>query len=311
LEVFVIMSKLNKQILSEAQINAISLMSIPTEFDSSRIKNKYMNIQYGTLPEQLLDLYLPDEKGAAPFPLIIYVHGGGWSMGTRNFGALEFVSLLLDFGYAVMTVDYRLAPKTVFPEFLFDVKNLCPLGKGQCEKYGINPDKFGIVGDSAGGHLALMMAFTAGHPEYEGEQYGWAGYSSAVQAAVDFYGPSDLAADNKAFLSENGLVRPEEGGRAPVAPLGGAFTTDQNMLKLISPISYVHKDIPPMMLQQGAKDVVVPLQQSTLLAEKITRVCGPDRVRLVVHENLGHSDKGFCSAEVFTDMLNFYEDYLK
>ncbi|NMA37101.1 MAG: hypothetical protein GX942_02210 [Papillibacter sp.] len=54
------MSKLNKQILSEAQINAISLMSIPTEFDSSRIKNKYMNIQYGTLPEQLLDLYLPD-----------------------------------------------------------------------------------------------------------------------------------------------------------------------------------------------------------------------------------------------------------
>ena len=306
------MSKLYKPVLSEELKNAINQMSIPTDFDSSKVKNKFMNIQYGSLPEQMLDLYLPEEKTDKPIPLIIYVHGGGWSMGTRNFGALEFVCKLLDFGYAVMTMDYRLAPKAVFPEFLFDVKTSVRWARANAVEYGLDPDKFGMVGDSAGGHLALMMAFTAGHPEYEGEQYGWEGYSSAVQAVVDFYGPSDLAADTKTMLVESGLIKAdEEISRASAIPLDKTFTADKNMLKLISPISYVHRNIPPMMLQQGARDMVVPVQQSTLLAEKITRVCGFDRVRLIVHENLGHSDKGFCSAEIFSDMLGFYEDYLK
>jgi acetyl esterase/lipase len=306
------MSRLYKAVLSDELKRSISLMSIPTEFDSSKVKNKFMNIKYGSLPEQLLDLYLPDEKADAPLPLIIYVHGGSWSMGTRNFGALEFVCKLLDFGYAVMTMDYRLAPKAVFPEFLFDVKTSVRWARANAAKYGLDPDKFGMVGDSAGGHLALMMAFTAGHPEYEGEQYGWEGYSSAVQAVVDFYGPSDLAADTKTLLIENGLIKAdEETSRASAISLDKTFTADKNMLRLISPISYVHKGIPPIMLQQGARDMVVPLQQSTLLAEKITKICGADRVRLVVHEKLGHSDRGFCSPEVFSDMLSFYEDYLR
>jgi acetyl esterase/lipase len=306
------MSRLYKAVLSDELKRSISLMSIPTEFDSSKVKNKFMNIKYGSLPEQLLDLYLPDEKADAPIPLIIYVHGGSWSMGTRNFGALEFVCKLLDFGYAVMTMDYRLAPKAVFPEFLFDVKTSVRWARANAAKYGLDPDKFGMVGDSAGGHLALMMAFTAGHPEYEGEQYGWEGYSSAVQAVVDFYGPSDLAADTKTLLIENGLIKAdEETSRASAISLDKTFTADKNMLRLISPISYVHKGIPPIMLQQGARDMVVPLQQSTLLAEKITKICGADRVRLVVHEKLGHSDRGFCSPEVFSDMLSFYEDYLR
>jgi dipeptidyl aminopeptidase/acylaminoacyl peptidase len=127
------------------------------------------------------------------------------------------------------------------------------------------------------------------------------------------YGPSDLAADNRAFLIDSGLPLPPEAahseGERPSA-YGMAFTRDKNMLKLICPISYVHKDIPPLMLQHGARDVVVPLQHSALLAEKIERICGPGRVSLVVHDKLGHSEKGFCSADNFLTMLAFFKRHL-
>ncbi len=303
--------KVSNYVLTEEQISTFNSMTIPTNFDSSKIKNRFVNINYGPLPEQLLDLYLPD-NGSGPYPLIIYVHGGGWSMGTRHFGALDFVSSFLDFGYAVMTVDYRLAPGAVFPEFLFDIKTAVRWARANSAKYSLDAKRFGMIGDSAGGHLALMMAFTSGHPEYEGGQYGCEEYSSDIQAVVDMYGPSDLSADIKALLAESGLPAPPLSDN-PEKPSSYdiAFTRDKNMLKLISPINYVHKNIPPVMLQQGAKDVVVPLQQSTLLAEKITRICGPDRVQLCVHENLGHSEKGFCSPDNFLTILKFFDKHLK
>ncbi len=306
------MSKIPAPVLTAEQRAAFESITIPSEFDPSRIKNKFLNIQYGALPQQLLDVYLP-ASGSGPFPLIVYVHGGGWSMGSRSFGALDFVIRFLDFGYAVMTVDYRLAPGAIFPEFLFDVKTAVRWARANAARYGFDPARFGMIGDSAGGHLALMMAFTAGHPEYEGGHYGWEGCSSALQAVISMYGPSDLAADNRAFLVENGLLpaSAREDSAAEGSPsYGAAFTRDKNMLKLISPISYVHKDIPPLMLQHGARDVAVPLQHSTLLAEKIERTCGPGRVSLVVHENLGHSEKGFCSADNFLTMLDFFSKHL-
>ncbi len=305
------MSEYKDPVLTEEQLAAFEAMTIPSEFDSSRIKNKRLSVRYGTLSQQLADVYLPD-KGDGPFPLIIYVHGGGWSMGNRNFGALDFVARLVDFGYAVASVDYRLAPGAVFPEFLFDVKTAVRWARASAAEYGFDPARFGMIGDSAGGHLALMTAFTAGHPEYEGGQYGWEGHSSAIQAVVSMYGPSDLAADNRAFLAESGLPLPPQRDVSDNAPSSYdiAFTRDKNMLRLISPISYVHKNIPPVMLQQGAKDLVVPLQQSTLLAEKIRRICGPDRVTLRVHEKLGHSERGFCSAENFLTILRFFKERL-
>ena len=164
-------------------------MMLPNVYDPSKLKRKFLDIQYGTLPEQILDVYLPDE-GEGPFPLIIYVHGGGWSMGNRREGALDCIIGALKCGYAILTLDYRLVPKVVFPEFLYDVKTAVRWARAHAVQYGFDPARFGMVGDSAGGHLTLMMGFTANHPELEGEQYGWAGYSSEVQAIIDMYGPA-------------------------------------------------------------------------------------------------------------------------
>ena len=90
----------------------------PVEFDSSYIRRKHLDIPYGTLPEQKLDLYLPDE-GEGPWPVIFYVHGGGWSMGTKTLGAVTCVIGTLEKGYAVIAPDYRLAPVIVLPLWFF------------------------------------------------------------------------------------------------------------------------------------------------------------------------------------------------
>ncbi len=301
---------------SEEQMAIFKRMVTPTVFDPSPIRRKFLDVQYGTLPEQKVDVYLPDE-GDGPFPLIIYVHGGGWSMGTKREGALPCIIDAIKFGYAVISVDYRLAPGVKFPEFLFDVKTAVRWARANAKEYRFDPDRFGMVGDSAGGHLTLMVGFTAGHPEYEGEQYGWAGVSSAVQAIIDMYGPSILDADRDAFLKESGVpamsfgAPPPKEGSAPASGMAGAFTADMNMLHLISPIQYVHKDIPPTMIQQGEMDPIVPKQNSTLLAEKIRRICGPDRVDLRLYPERTHSDGAFMGTENCMEVLPFFDKYLK
>lgn len=294
--------------MSAEQAAIFRRMVLPSVFDPGFIKRKYLDVQYGTLSEQKLDVYLPDE-GDGPFPLIIYVHGGGWTMGSKVEGSLPCIIDALKSGYAVISVDYRLAPAVKFPEFLYDVKTAVRWARANAAEYRFDPDHFGMIGDSAGGHLTLMVGFTAGHPEYEGEQYGWPGVSSAVQAIVDMYGPSILTADKDAFLKESGVPAMSFGGGGSI--FDSAFTPDRDMLQLISPITYVHRAIPPTMIQQGMKDPIVPMQHSTLLAEKIEKMCGKDRVDLRLYPERTHSDGAFMTPENCAEVLPFFDRYLK
>ena len=291
-------------------------MATPVDFDTDRVKNKVLDIQYGTLPEQKLDLYLPDDA-KAPFPVIFYVHGGGWYLGTKRLGALDCIIDAVKFGYAVISVDYRLAPTVCYPEFIYDVKTAVRWARANAEKYGFDPDRFGMIGDSAGGHITLTMGFTGDWVEYEGEEYGWAGQSSKLQAICDMYGPSILYADEDAWYRESKVRRmasapPPEGGEQPPSMFEQAFGTgNKTLLRVISPYHMVHKNIPPTMIQQGMADAVVPYQHSTLLAERITEICGADRVLLRTYPERNHSDKDFMTSENCMEVLEFFDKYLK
>jgi len=290
-------------------------MSGPKVFDPSYITRRFENVQYGSLPEQKLDLYLP-ESGEGPFPLIINVHGGGWCYGNKRECAMECVIDALNFGYAVMSVDYRLAPKTKFPEFLFDVKTAVRFARANAAEYKLDPERFAIMGDSAGGHLALMVGFTPDRPEYEGERYGWAGVSSRVQAVVDLYGPAVLNTKSAEWLKESGIMDVTYTG---IGMDGATFmdkilpfiSTDPDMLPLVSPDAYVHKDIPPVLIMQGEIDPIVPKQNSVLLAERIRRVCGEDRVDLRLFPGRTHADKDFMTVETCHAVVEYLDKYLK
>ena len=297
--------------MTAEEAEAFRKMATPSPFDPSKVKYHTSNVRYGKLPEQLLDIYLP-EAGEKPYPVVFYVHGGGWSMGSKTEGFLDGAIGLTQHGYAVLSVDYRLAPKTKFPEFIFDVKTAVRWARAHAEDYGFDPARFGMAGDSAGGHITLMLGFTAGRPEYAGERYGWVGFPDDLQAICDMYGPTDLATPMADYYQQSGVARPNRGAPSKPSAFAHVFGTgDANLLRLISPLSLVHPGIPPTLILHGAKDGVVPYQHSTLLAQRIDEVCGPGRAELVLYEDRNHADFGFNTAGNSDRMAAFFDRYLK
>ena len=294
--------------MDKEQMPPKSVMEIgpPPDFDTSRSKRCFLDVSFGALPEHKLDLYLPEE-GEGPFPLIIYVHGGGWSFGTKRACALDAVFDATMSGWAVSSVDYRLVPGAQFPEFIYDVKTAVRFLRACAEMYKLDPERFVIVGDSAGAHIAMMTGFTANHPEYEGEHLGWAGVASEVQAVCAMYGPAVLDADESAWRRESNLPPPRfDSGRGLVYErIFGART--KALLRMISPISYVHKDIPPLFLQHGREDSIVPYQHSVMLAKRVAEVCGEDRCTLRLYEGRGHADAAFTQPGNCAELLEFLD----
>lgn len=288
--------------------------SPPLEFDPTRVINRHLDIQYGSLPGQLLDLYLPDSVDG-PLPVLFYIHGGGWIMGSRRLGGLECVISAIEHGYAVISVEYRLVSEAGFPEYIFDVKTAVRWARAHAAEFGLDPERFGMIGDSAGAHISLMLAFTADHPEYEGAQYGHAAYSSAIQAVVDMYGPTDLAADQDQWYRESKVRRSEPmsfGEHGELSMFDAAFGTDNPaLLRLVSPISLVKPGIPPVLILHGINDCIVPYQNAVVLAERIKQVCGSDAVDLRLYPECNHCDWEFYGENTVRLIREFFDKHLK
>ena len=133
---------------------------------------------------------------------------------------------------------------------------------------------------------------------------------------MDIYGPADLAADNADWVAEAGLpfipfggADPSEG--APLDQMMRCFTPDRDMLPFISPLAYVHRDIPPVLILQGESDPIVPKQHSIHLARRIEAVCGPDRVDLRLYPERTHADYAFMTDETAHTVVEFLDKYFK
>lgn len=294
------------------QYAILKRMMMPNPFDPSTVARNFTDVSYGPLPEQKLDIYLPP-TGDGPWPLIIYVHGGGWTLGSKRECSLDAIIDALNYGYAIISVDYRLVPQVIFPEFLYDVKTAVRWARANAAQYGFDPERFAVMGDSAGGNLALMIGFTADIPEYEGYKYGWSEVSSSVQAVVDMFGTAILNADDPAFLKESGVpeIRLGDPNTSRLESRMKCFTTDAAMLAFISPLALVHKDIPPVLILQGEMDPTVPKQHSILLAERIHKLCGSERADLRLYPERTHADYAFMTDETAHTVVEFLDKHLK
>lgn len=291
----------------------LSTMMVPVgEYDPSHITRRFEDIAYGPLPEQKMDIYLP-EAGEGPFPLLMYIHGGGWMIGNRRLCFIDSVIDALDCGFAVASLDYRLLPEGCYPAFLDDIKAaLRWIGRHGLD-HGVDPERVALTGDSAGGTIALMAAFTEGRPEFEG---GEGGVSSAkIRAVCAMYAPSVLDADEAAWFKEScGLCRRtfKPSGEEERPLYENAFgTSDAKQLKALSPISLVHADIPGVMLQHGMMDSVVPYQHSLMLADRIGEVCGEGRVKLCLYPERDHGDRLFLGKENCREITDFLAKYMQ
>jgi acetyl esterase/lipase len=189
-------------------------------------------------------------------------------------------------------------PDATFPGQIVDAKTAVRFLRANADKYGIDKDRVAAMGWSAGGHLACMLGLTDPKCGFEGKECP--DQSSRVQAVVDYFGPTDLAAFGKDELAQKGMLAPFIGKR---------YADDPAAHEKASPIKYVTKDAPPFLIFHGTKDWVVPIEQSRLLKEKLKDFQVP--VKLVEVPGEGHGWEGRANAETTRETLRFLNERLK
>ena len=222
----------------------------------------------------LADIYPPQTADTKPAPVVLYVHGGGWTSGDKS-SASMWAGLLARRGYLVASINYRLAPQYKWPAQIEDTMCAARFLRANATRYNIDPNRIAAMGDSAGGHLVSLLGLAGPEAGFEGSG-GYADQSSTVQAVVDLYGPTDLTAyDVQAESERIAQVLGIPPAQAPA------------VLKKASPVTYVRKDAPPFFIIQGDKDTLVVPSQSQELYDRLKAVSAP--ASLLIVKNAGHA----------------------
>lgn len=207
-----------------------------------------------------LDLIVPNTAG--PHPLVIWLHGGAWMAGHPRFTnpvlvGLQIEQTLLNSGFAVSKIAYRLSAECRFPGQLYDAKAAVRYLRQNSGVLGINPDRIAAMGESAGGHLACMLGMTSGLSEMEGD-VGVLGPSSDVQAVVDWYGPTDLLSMDSQ-RPPHAVFRHDDATSPESLLIGGPIQQHKDLAKSASPTSFIRAGLPPFLIQHGDQDRLVPV----------------------------------------------------
>ncbi|MDB5305927.1 MAG: alpha/beta hydrolase [Gemmataceae bacterium] len=256
-------------------------------------------IEYANPDGQHLQLDIAQPKtGDGPFPTVICIHGGGFRAGKRE-GYDGLCIRLARHGYVAMTVSYRLAPKYQFPAAVHDTKAAVRWARANAAKYKIDPDRIGVTGGSAGGHLAQFLAVTADVKEFEGDG-GNPGVSSKVACVVNVYGPSD-------FTKSYG----KSVDAAEVLPLflGGNLETARQKHLRASPLYWVTPNAAPTLCIHGTEDKYVAHEQAVWLVDKL-KAAGVE-ADLLTLEGAGHGFKGKDAETADKAQLAFFDKHLK
>ncbi len=257
------------------------------------------DIVYSTIngKELKLDLYwVKDAK--KPTPLVIWIHGGGWRSGDKS--RIKFAQHLLGKGFALASINYRLSQEAIFPAQIIDCKAAIRWLRAHARKYNLNPERFGVWGSSAGGHLVALLGTAEDKPEWE--QGDYLEYSSRVQAVCDWYGPTD-------FLRMNDIPG-KINHNAPDSPesclIGGPIQKYPDQVALANPITYVHPENPPFLIMHGANDRKVIPGQSKLLYQALQKA--GVKAELMIIKGLEHGGKGW-DAQI-TKVESFFTKHL-
>ena len=249
-----------------------------------------------------MDLYFPEQRGTQS-PLIIYIHGGGWYSGDKATGiGLNNMPELVRRGYVVASINYRLAPRYMFPAQIEDVEYAVDFLRNNASTHRIDPANIGVMGESAGGHLAALLGLSDERQWLDGTR-GGVSQSPRVQAVVDMFGPSDL----KLTFEQHWSMLIEH-----------VFNTsdpESELIKRASPVTYVSRQAPPFLILHGDKDNQVSLDQSRELYSRLKAESDP--ATLVVVKNADHEfvpEGGPISPsqkQIDLSIADFFDKYLK
>ena len=266
---------------------------------------QFQDIAYVENPQdrQRVDVYVP--VGVEKPPLVVWVHGGAWRAGDKK-NVPRYVRSLLERGFAVASVGYRLSQEVKFPAQIEDVKAAVRFLRASEERFGFDAERIGAIGHSAGGHLVSLLGTTVGVREFEvGENLE---ESSAVQAVAPYAGPSDL------------LKMDEQGGRGHNAPnspesqlIGGAIQENREAAARANPITYIEKqkgsELPSFFIVHGEEDRTVPVGQAEILHEALEKAGAKTKLKKL--PGAGHGGPAFQSPKLMDELAGFFTRELR
>jgi acetyl esterase/lipase len=255
-------------------------------------------------PRQTLDLLLPKTpKADKPLPVVVNIHGGAWMSGDKSNGTPMLASMVASGDYAAVSIGYRLSGEATWPAQIHDCKAAIRWIRANAAKYHLDPERIGVMGGSAGGHLVAMLGTSGGDEALEGDLGPYKGVSSKVRCVVDQFGPAELSTmgDAPSSLDHNSPNSPES------KLLGSPILQSKDAAKAASPITYVSKDDPPFLIIHGDKDMTVPFNQS----EKLTKSLKGSGVDVLFIKVEGGGHGGFRNPEVFKRVRQFLDKNLR
>ncbi len=252
------------------------------------------DVEFGKGGERPLKLNLvrPKVPPADPMPVVVWIHGGAWLGGNRD-GGIGSAAQWAQKGYLGVSIEYRLSSEATFPAQIEDCKCAIRFLRAKAKEYHIDPDRIGVAGHSAGGHLAALLGTSADLPELEGKG-GWPEFSSAVQAVCDISGPASFDGwGNKTHGAVQKL-------------LGGTVSEKPELAALASPATHAKKSSPPFLIIHGDKDDVVPIRQGQAMHAALEKA-GGNSTLMVIEGGSHHPYGPKTSAAIHA----FFDKYLK
>lgn len=241
-------------------------------------------------PQELkADIFTP--RGLGPYAAVLVIHGGGWDSGERD-DMDDFCVRLAEHGYVAVTVDYRLAPEYKFPAQLHDLQQAVRWLRNKSESLSVEPDRIGVLGYSAGGHLAALLG-SVGDGDPLDAPHG--GADTRVRAVVSGAGPTDL--------------RKYDGGELVPQFIGGSKEQMPDAFAMASPITHVSANDPPMFFYHGTLDTLVPSDHSEDMKKALDAANVPAEIYLL--SGLSHITLRVFDGRPKKAALQFLDRYLR
>jgi acetyl esterase/lipase len=268
----------------------------PPGLSESHAVSIQQDVPYATVAGHplLLDIYDPSDEGDLR-PAVVLLHGGGFTTGDKS-GMSEVAMFFAQSGFVAFSVDYRLTHgnENLWPAQLDDAQRAVRWIRAHATKYGVDRDRIGAYGYSAGAHLAALLGM---EDTRDNSDPSLAKYSSRVEAVVDVSGPSDFTRDHD-----------PDGDAFLTVFLGGDFARHADVWKDASPVFHVSRKSAPFLIVHGSHDENVPITQAQELAEKLKQAKVP--VKLVTLDDT-HSFHRRQSQRIAYESKAFFTQYLR
>lgn len=300
--------------------NREAFLKTEPEMDVTQFKKTALDLSYADeSPNQILDIFYPDE-GEGPYPLVIVFHGGAFAAGHKRTHYIRSMCLPVTQGYAVATVEYRLMQEATWPAQLVDAKAAIRYLRAHAGELDLDPERFAVWGNSAGGTMTQLVAVTPDDPEMDDLSVGEEA-SSKINCAIAWYTISELCSAEQ-YGTDMFEIRKRTGAGKGMMP-GDGETNDSMFTTLlgynplhypertykISPMSHVTKDCPPMLMQHGTNDLIIDYHQSIYMVEKVNAICGEGHAELNLFEGEPHGSQVIKADENINHCIDFLDKH--